>query len=129
MKSEKGQAALEFALVLPILLLLVCGIVDFGRILYTKNTLTSMSEQAARYASLDYTNTDAEIDTYVRTNAGVSDTSAGTLTVAVAPTPTRVSGNTVKITLTYKIYYITPFMNKILASPFIIKSYSTFRVE
>jgi Flp pilus assembly protein TadG len=38
MKSEKGQAAVEFALVLPILLLLILGIIDFGRILYSMNT-------------------------------------------------------------------------------------------
>ncbi len=129
MKSEKGQAALEFALILPILLYVICGITDFGRILYTKNALTTMSQQAARYASIDSTRTDSDISTFVRGNAAVSDTSTSTLTIATTPTPTRTSGDLVKVTLSYKIKYITPWMNKILASPYTITASSTFRVE
>ena len=33
-KRENGQSAVEFALVLPILLLIVCGILDFGWLFY-----------------------------------------------------------------------------------------------
>ena len=54
MKSEKGQAAVEFALVLPILLMLIFGIIDFGRVLYTKSALTSLSQEAARHVSIYY---------------------------------------------------------------------------
>ena len=30
LKNEKGQSIVEFALVVPILLTLLCGIIDFG---------------------------------------------------------------------------------------------------
>lgn len=36
MKKEKGQATLELALVLPILLIIFCAIIDFGRIFYAE---------------------------------------------------------------------------------------------
>ena len=49
--SEKAAALVEFAIVLPILLLIVFGIVDFGRALYTANNLTSAVREGARLAS------------------------------------------------------------------------------
>jgi Flp pilus assembly protein TadG len=48
--SERGTALVEFALVAPILFLLVFGILDFGRALNYYNDLTQLSGQAARAA-------------------------------------------------------------------------------
>ena len=48
--SEAGQAMVELAIVLPVLLLLVCGIIEFGRAMYIKNTLTSSARAAVRVA-------------------------------------------------------------------------------
>jgi len=50
MKREKGQALIETAIVLPLLLVLFFGIVDFGRALYAKNSLSSAAGLAARTA-------------------------------------------------------------------------------
>lgn len=41
---------LEFALVLPILLALVCGIIDFGWLFYNKSELNNCAREGARYA-------------------------------------------------------------------------------
>ena len=49
--SERAAAMVEFAIVLPILLLLVFGIIDFGRALYTLNNLTAAVREGARLAS------------------------------------------------------------------------------
>lgn len=48
-----GAAAVEFALVLPIFLMLVLGIADLWRVSFTYNALNSAAGQAARYASLN----------------------------------------------------------------------------
>jgi Flp pilus assembly protein TadG len=45
-----GGAAVEFALVLPVLLLMVMGILDFGRALNTHHVVTDASREAARRA-------------------------------------------------------------------------------
>ena len=131
MRSEKGQAAVEFALVLPILLILIFGIIDFGRILYTKNALTSLSQEAARHASIYYgSENDATLQNYVIDNAGTLNESSFTGN-AVTFTPSRTSGSDVVVTLTYELFYITPIVNLIpgVDNPFYITSTSTFRAE
>ncbi|HEX6966778.1 MAG TPA: TadE/TadG family type IV pilus assembly protein [Gemmatimonadaceae bacterium] len=62
--SERGAAMVEFAIVLPLLLLLVFGIIDFGRALYTLNNLTSAVREGGRYAAanVDDPTTTAAID-------------------------------------------------------------------
>jgi Flp pilus assembly protein TadG len=49
LRTEDGAAAIEFALVLPILLLLVFGIIEFGFALYNKEVITNASREGARY--------------------------------------------------------------------------------
>lgn len=46
--NGKGQALVEMALVIFLLLLLVMGIVEFGRAMYVKNTLTHAARAGAR---------------------------------------------------------------------------------
>lgn len=49
-RSERGAAAVEMALVLPVLILLIGGIVDFGRAYYTQIILTNAAREGARGA-------------------------------------------------------------------------------
>ena len=50
-KSMRGQTLLEFALVAPVFLLIVCGIIDFGRLFYAQMTVQNALREAGRYAS------------------------------------------------------------------------------
>jgi Flp pilus assembly protein TadG len=50
--NEKGQSLVEFALVVPILLLLVVGIAEFGRAWMTQNILTGAAREAVRLAAV-----------------------------------------------------------------------------
>ena len=47
-ENEKGQSLVEFALVVPLLLLLVIGIAEFGRAWMAKNILTGAAREAVR---------------------------------------------------------------------------------
>ena len=49
--KERGTAALEFALVLPVLLLVVLSMIDFGRYLYVRVSLSSASMEVANAVS------------------------------------------------------------------------------
>lgn len=45
-----GQALLEFALVIPVFMALVIGMVDIGRIVWANNTISNAAREAARFA-------------------------------------------------------------------------------
>jgi Flp pilus assembly protein TadG len=49
-RAERGASAVEFALVLPLLLLVIAGVVDFGRALFTQVILTNAAREGARAA-------------------------------------------------------------------------------
>ena len=58
LKSCKGAAMVEFAIVLPLLLTLIFGIIEFGLLLYNKAVITNASREGARAGIVfsDYTN-------------------------------------------------------------------------
>lgn len=47
-KNQKGAALVEFALILPVLLLILLGIIEFGIIMFDKAIITNASREAAR---------------------------------------------------------------------------------
>lgn len=49
-RGQKGQALVEMALSIMLLVVLVFGIIEFGRAMYTKNTLTNMARAGVRAA-------------------------------------------------------------------------------
>jgi hypothetical protein len=53
--EKRGQALVEFALILPILVLLLLGVFDFGRAIYAFNTVNNAARQGARLAIVDQT--------------------------------------------------------------------------
>lgn len=52
-KSQKGQALVEFALVLPIFLLVLIGIFDVSRMVYTKHAIDKAVREGARQAAVE----------------------------------------------------------------------------
>jgi Flp pilus assembly pilin Flp len=51
-RDEKGSMIVEFALMVPILLLIVFGIIDFSRAYYTLSNLDTAVREGARYGAL-----------------------------------------------------------------------------
>jgi Flp pilus assembly protein TadG len=62
--SERGAAAVETAIVLPVLLFVIFGIIDFGRMLNTQLKLTEAAREGARAAVMQ-TDPDARVQTVV----------------------------------------------------------------
>jgi len=103
--SEKGQAMVEFALVLPLLLALLCGIIDFGWLYYNQITLNNAAREGARYAVIHYDPAadwkDAAEDRMIGSMAGVSSAVAivsdpveQQITASVTATPRILTGFT-----------------------------------
>ena len=76
-RQKRGQSVVEFALVFPLLLLVLFGITEFGRAWATQNVLTSAAREGARLAIVtapDVTLVAARV-TDVCTAAGITPSS------------------------------------------------------
>jgi Flp pilus assembly protein TadG len=69
--DERGQSLIEVALALPLLLLIVIGIVDIGRVYAFKTTVTNSAREAAIYAARDPQATADQICQRARMELGV----------------------------------------------------------
>lgn len=49
LKKQEGAALVEFALILPILIMLIMGIIEFSLLLYDKAVITNASREGARF--------------------------------------------------------------------------------
>lgn len=59
--SDQGSAAVEFAILLPALLLLILGTIEFGRIYWARTTVQYAIDDAARYAMINTAATATQI--------------------------------------------------------------------
>ncbi len=126
MRKKKGQAILELALVLPIILIIFCAIVDFGRILHASTQLNLVAQEAVRLGGLG--RTDREVEEYVKEKITLKD--AASITVELTPDYLdRNPGDYLTLNIAYRVNYVTPLMNIFLPSPYVINTESTIRVE
>ena len=96
---RRGQALVEFALIAPILILLIMGIVEFGRIFSAQQTVTNASREGARTGILPNSSTTDVSNTVssFMSTAGltatptVTCTNVGTTVQSGAPTSVTVS--------------------------------------
>ena len=52
MRTERGAAAVEFAIILPVLLLVMFGIIEFGTLMYDQIMVTNAAREGARWGSV-----------------------------------------------------------------------------
>jgi hypothetical protein len=85
--ARHGQSTVEFALIVPIMLLIVFGIWDFAQAYNYKNDMTSMANQAVRYAEVNSCApcTGQPIEDYIKSTAdspALKSGSGGSLGIA-----------------------------------------------
>jgi len=123
-RSEQGSIMVETALMLMILLIVVFGIVDMGRALYTTNSLVAAAREGARAAAADVNVGAALIlDAQTAARDHFNPFGGSALTLADPPiqvtccTPALVcsvancdapSGRSVRVRITYTFTWITP---------------------
>jgi Flp pilus assembly protein TadG len=74
-KKEDGQAIVELAITLPILIMILCAIIDFGWLFMNQNSIDYAAREGARYAIVHSTSKTA-IEEHIRTIApeNIADT-------------------------------------------------------
>lgn len=113
MRDEKGTALVEFAIVAPLLFVILFGIIEFGILLYDKAMITNASREGARAGIVfNHPNriTDAEINAVVMNYCQdylISFDSGSTLTVLISRTGTGVEpGDSLTVSLDYPFQFL-----------------------
>ena len=115
-QSERGVELIEFAFSLPVLLLILAGILDFGFLFQRYEIVTNAAREGARLKALPVTSTTPDIQARVAaylTNAGLDPSLATTAVNAVAipinPNGTvTASGNQVVVQYPYQFRVLAP---------------------
>lgn len=124
--TNKGQSLVETALILPVLLLLLTGIIDFGLLFNSYLVVSNASREGARYAAVG--NTDAQI----MAAAGNAAASLDPARLEIVVTPgeaARDTGDSVTVTVRYGYSMITPVIAAFFPEAFDIETSTTMRCE
>ncbi|RMD00360.1 pilus assembly protein [Clostridium autoethanogenum] len=126
LNNEKGQALVEFAIILPILLLIVMGIVQFGMVINSYITIENASREGARAGIIG--STDQEIQYLIVTTSPNLDPK--NLTVTITPSESsRRSGDSLIVKVTYKYNLTVPIISSLFNNVIVLNGQTTMRVE
>ncbi len=122
-RQERGQEVVEFAILLPVLIWMLFGMLDFGRVYFSAITITNAARVGARYGII-YPDDTGGITAAAQAEAqgsGVDLTDATVSTIELSCpdslTPTALpcdSGTPVRVTITYRFSLI---LTAFLAEP------------
>ena len=73
-RRDRGATAVEFALVFPLLLIMLFAIIDFGWVLNQQMSVTAAAREGARYYAIHNIETDAQAEAETRASALVTGT-------------------------------------------------------
>lgn len=125
-RRERGQALVEMALVIPVLLLLFVGICEFGRILGAYMVINNLTREGARYGVVGHN--DLEIENLLLTEKAWLDEDQ--MTIYVSPEfADRRKGEPLDIQIDYSVKLMTPVFSHILPDPVPISAQCDMRVE
>jgi len=132
--DENGQALVEFALVLPVFLLLVFGMLDFGKAYNYWNDATHLTAAGARFAAVNRKPNPAstqslqlqirnQADTAELRNGGTSAVTTPAQVCVEFPNNTSAYGEPVRVrmTFTYKFIPFLGIVNKTIVSTTVMR--------
>ncbi|WP_407709787.1 TadE/TadG family type IV pilus assembly protein [Arthrobacter nitrophenolicus] len=106
--KERGAVAVEMAIVLPLLLLILLGIIEFGRVYNVQVSLTQAAREGARYAAIHHA--DAGLD--VQATALAAAPALSGLGVSVTDNASSCSsGSDVQVTTSVSLPSLTGFLD------------------
>lgn len=127
-KEEKGQSLVEFALLLPVLMLIILGIIEFGFMFNAKITLNSAAREGARVYAVS--KEAGEVDQAVNNTLGYlgpvdSDAIIKTYKDLDATSGIKMSS----VSITKDVDFLTNFFDGLLGDSIIMESEASMRVE
>lgn len=115
-EMEKGQSLIEFAFTLVIILVLLVGMIDLGRAIFTYLALRDGAQEGAAYASYEPTgNVTARVCS--SSNMLQDECSRGHINIETTILGSPCAGNGVQVRVTYPSFtLVTPFLGSLLGT-------------
>lgn len=123
-KCDKGQGMVEFVLVLPILILMVMAIIEFGFMFNAYLGLSNGVREAGRLAALGAS--DSTIELKIEETSG--QLNAENIQVTISPASRR-RGDSITIDLVYTYNFITPIIGGLFTSGVDLQTQIIVRME
>lgn len=130
-KKEDGQAMVEFALILPVFLLILCGILDFGWLFYNQLSLNNACREGARYAVVN-TAEDAgtqAIINHIENSTTTVFANDGVRIEVEYSSPSDPTAGDVTVNMEADISFFTPVLSAVLGEEKTITSTVIMKVE
>ncbi|MFC4409730.1 TadE/TadG family type IV pilus assembly protein [Chungangia koreensis] len=125
-KDQRGQSLVEFALVIPVFLLLVLFIVDLGRVAYTYTNLHFTVQETVRQGSFGH----SDIDMISYAKAHFTAGNPNELSVSISPSESvRRPGDQLTVKFSYPLEPVMPLAELAVSGPIDLKVDSTIRIE
>ena len=126
LRNEKGQSLIEFAIILPLLLLLLMGILEFGVMLNSYLSINNSAREGARLGIVDGSNSEIkQLITNISPNLNSEN-----LTVNITPLDgSRTSGDTLSVEVIYNYQVTIPIISNILNDVVVLKAQTSMRIE
>jgi Flp pilus assembly protein TadG len=102
-RGERGAAVIEFALVLPILVLLVLGIMEFGRAYHVQTTISGAAREGARVMALQSDSAAAQ----AAAQSAAQPLAVSVGQINVSPSSCTTSDDVVTVTVSYPLTFLT----------------------
>jgi len=127
-RLARGQALVEMALVMPIFVLILMGIMDLGQAVYAGNALADAAREAARHCLTNPPDS-AGMEAAARLVAVALD--SGQMAIVIAyPDGNTLPGSRLRVQVTYAYRPITPLISAIAGGgPVSLQAWSTMYLE
>ncbi|MCB2294204.1 pilus assembly protein [Clostridium algoriphilum] len=126
LRNEKGQSLVEFAILLPLLILLLMGILEFGIMLNSYLTIHNSAREGARLGIV--AGSDIEIKELIIKISPNLDTE--NLMVNITPLEgSRRSGDTITVEVIYNYHVTIPIISNIIHNVVVLKAQTSMRME
>ncbi|MBS0152442.1 MAG: pilus assembly protein [Nitrospira sp.] len=130
--NERGAAATEFALLLPVFLMILFGIIEFGMIMYGREVVTNAAREGARAGIVQGPpkRTSGQITTIA--NSYLTGTGINQADVTFTPAGVGLANpNTLTVTAVYNYRFLIPYIPNVLgiSNPLVITTQAVMRHE
>ena len=116
--NERGVAAAEFALLLPVLLMILFGIIEFGMIMYSRELITNASREGARAGIVQGPPKRTEGEIIAIATTYLTGTGINTANVTFTVTGEGLTNpNTLTVTATYPYSFLIPYIPTVVGIP------------